>query len=106
MKFGSFPIDEARGGVAVHSIRRDKLVLKKGTTIGDAEIAALRAAGVATIVIARLEDSDIGEDRAAAELAKASAGVNIRVDTASPGAQICSLKLPAYLLSIKPPSIA
>ena len=39
MKFGAVPIAEAEGGVAVHSIRKGSLVLKKGTVIGRAEIA-------------------------------------------------------------------
>lgn len=85
MKFGSFPLDEARGGVAVHSIRKDKLVLRKGTTIGDSEIAALRAAGIAEIVVAKLEAGDIGEDRAAALLAGAAKGEYVRTDEAFTG---------------------
>jgi molybdenum cofactor cytidylyltransferase len=85
MKFGSFPLEEARGGVAVHSVRRDKLVLKKGTAIGDAEIAALRAAGVEEIVVAKLEPGDIGEDAAAQALAEAARGENVRVEQAFTG---------------------
>jgi molybdenum cofactor cytidylyltransferase len=85
MKFGSFTIEEARGGVAVHSIRKDKLVLKKGTTIGDAEIAALRAANVAEIVVAKLEPGDVSEDEAAQTLAAAAGGENVRVDEAFTG---------------------
>jgi molybdenum cofactor cytidylyltransferase len=85
MKFGSLALDEARGGVAVHSIRKDKLVLKKGTTIGDEEIAALRAAGIFEIVVAKLEAGDVSEDEAAQALAKAAKGDNIRVDDAFTG---------------------
>ena len=44
MKFGSIPIEEAEGGIAVHSIRKGSLVLKKGTRIGKGEIAALHRA--------------------------------------------------------------
>lgn len=85
MKFGSLPLEEAHGGVAVHSIRKDKLVLRKGTTIGDAEIAALRAAGITEIVVAKLEAGDIGEDRAAALLAGAAKGEHVRIDEAFTG---------------------
>ena len=53
MKFGAVPVGEAEGGVAVHSIRQSGLVLKKGTLIGKAEIAALKSAGIAEIVVAR-----------------------------------------------------
>jgi molybdenum cofactor cytidylyltransferase len=85
MKFGPLPLEDARGGVAVHSIRKDKLVLKKGTAIGDAEIAALRAAGIAEIVVAKLEPGDISEDEAARELANAALGENVRSDEAFTG---------------------
>ncbi len=85
MKFGPFSPEEAEGGVAVHSIREGKLVLKKGTVIGKAEIAALKQAGIARIVIARLEPGDVSEDQAAGEIAAAIAGQGVRVDKAFTG---------------------
>jgi molybdenum cofactor cytidylyltransferase len=85
VKFGAVPVDEAEGGVAVHSIRKGGLVLKKGTPIGRAEIAALKAAGIAEIVVARIEPGDVSEDTAAAEIAAAVAGVGVRVDRAFTG---------------------
>ena len=85
MKFGSFPIEEARGSVAVHSIRKDKLVLKKGTIIGDREIDALLAANITEIVVAKLEPGDVGENQAATELAAAAQGEHVRIDDAFTG---------------------
>ena len=85
MKFGSLSLEDARGGVAVHSIRKDKLVLKKGTAIGDAEIAALRAAGIHEIVVAKLEPGDIGEDESARALANAGKGDHVRAEDAFTG---------------------
>jgi molybdenum cofactor cytidylyltransferase len=85
MKFGRVPVREAKGAIAVHSIRKESLVLKKGTTIGDAEVAALEAAGVADIVVARLERGDVSEDAAAAEIAAAVAGEGVRIDRAFTG---------------------
>ncbi len=85
MKFGSLPLDEALGGVAVHSIRKDKLVLKKGTTIGNAEVLALRSAGIDEFVVAKLEPGDISEDIAAKALADAAKGEHVRVDDAFTG---------------------
>jgi len=85
MKFGAVPVAEAEGGIAVHSIRKGGLVLKKGTAIGKAEIAALRAVEVAEIVVARLEPDDVPEDVAAAEIAAAVAGAGVRVDRAFTG---------------------
>jgi molybdenum cofactor cytidylyltransferase len=85
MKFGPVLVAEAAGATAVHSIRKDGLVLKKGTLIGPAEIAALQAAGVAEIMAARLEPGDVSEDVAAAEIAAAAAGEGARVDRAFTG---------------------
>jgi molybdenum cofactor cytidylyltransferase len=85
MKFGAVPVDEAQGSVAVHSIRQSGLVLKKGTLIGKAEIAALKAAGIADIVVARIEPGDVSEDAAAAEIAAAVAGEGVHVERAFTG---------------------
>src|SRR5713101_4061336 len=85
MKFGAVPVAEAEGAVAVHSIRNSGIVLKKGTLIGKAEIAALEAAGIAEIVVARVEPGDVPEDAAAAEIAAAVAGEGVSVDRAFTG---------------------
>ncbi|HVV60848.1 MAG TPA: molybdopterin-binding/glycosyltransferase family 2 protein [Pseudolabrys sp.] len=85
MKFGPVSPDQALGGTAVHSIRQGELVLKKGTVIRAAEVAALKAAGVKEIVVARLEPGDVSEDEAAAEIASAVAGEGVRTDRAFTG---------------------
>ena len=85
MKFGPVAPDDALGATAVHSIRQGGLVLKKGTLIGQAEVAALKTAGVTEIVVSRLEPGDISEDQAAAQIAAAVAGEGIRVDRAFTG---------------------
>jgi molybdenum cofactor cytidylyltransferase len=85
MKFGAVPPVQAKGGIVVHSIRQGGLVLKKGTLVGDAEIAALKAAGVLAITVARIEPGDVSEDAAAAELATAVAGPGVYVDRAFTG---------------------
>ena len=85
MKFGPVPPREAEGATAVHTIRQGALVLKKGTLIGPAEVAALEAAGIKDVVVARLEPGDVSEDEAAAEIAKAVAGQGVHVDRAFTG---------------------
>ncbi|HZP77596.1 MAG TPA: molybdopterin-binding/glycosyltransferase family 2 protein [Pseudolabrys sp.] len=85
MKFGPVPPAEALGATAVHSIRERDFVLKKGTRIGPAEVAALEAAGIKDIVVVRLEPGDVSEDDAAAEIATAGAGEGVRVDRAFTG---------------------
>ena len=74
MKFGAVAPKDALGATAVHTIRQDALVLKKGTLIGPVEVAALEAAGIKDVVVARLEPGDVSEDVAAAGIAKAVAG--------------------------------
>ena len=85
MKFGAVAPKDALGATAVHSIRQGGLVLKKGTLIGAAEVAALEAAGIKDIVVARLEPGDVSEDVAAAEIAKKVAGEGVHVDRAFTG---------------------
>jgi len=85
MKFGAVAPKEAIGATAVHTIRQGTLVLKKGTLVGAVEAAALDAAGIAEIVVARLEPGDVSEDVAAAEIATAIAGESVHVDRAFTG---------------------
>jgi len=85
MKFGAIAPKEALGATAVHTIRQGALVLKKGTLIGAAEVAALEAAGIKDLVVARLEPGDVSEDVAAAEIATAVAGEGVHVDRAFTG---------------------
>jgi molybdenum cofactor cytidylyltransferase len=85
VKFGSTPPAQAEGGIVVHSIRKDGLVLKKGTVVGKAEIDALTEAGIASITVARLESGDVSEDQAAGDIAAAVAGAGVRVDPAFTG---------------------
>jgi molybdenum cofactor cytidylyltransferase len=87
MKFGAVSPAEAEGAIAVHSIRQGGLVLRKGTRIGQAEIAALKTAGIAQLVVARLEPGDVSEDAAAGDIAAAlvGRGDSVRVDRAFTG---------------------
>ncbi len=85
MKFGPATPDEAIGGVTVHTLRQGSLVMKKGTTVGRAEADALKAAGIGQIVVVRLEEGDVSEDVAAADIAKAIAGDGVMVERAFTG---------------------
>ena len=85
MKFGPAKPEDALGGVTVHTLRQGALVMKKGTTIGAAEVAALKNAGVDQIVVIRLEKGDVSEDVAAADIAKAVAGDGVIVERAFTG---------------------
>jgi molybdenum cofactor cytidylyltransferase len=85
MKFGAVAPDQAEGGIVVHSIRTDAFVLKKGTVVGKSEIDALKAAGIPTVTVARLEPGDVSEDVAAGDIAAVVAGEGVRVDPAFTG---------------------
>jgi molybdenum cofactor cytidylyltransferase len=85
MKFGPASPGDAIGGVTVHTLRQGPLVLKKGTTIGPAEVEALNKAGVKDIVVVRLEEGDISEDVAAGSIARAIAGDGVNVERAFTG---------------------
>jgi molybdenum cofactor cytidylyltransferase len=101
MKFGAVPVAEAEGAIAVHSIRKGGLVLKKGTLIGKTEIAALKAVDIAEIVVARLEPGDVSEDAAAGEIAAAVAGEGVRLDRAFTGRSNLFAEQPGVLVADK-----
>ena len=98
MKFGAVAPKDALGATAVHTIRQDGLVLKKGTLIGPAEVAALEAARIKDVVVARLEPGDVSEDEAAADIAKAVAGEGVHVDRAFTGRANLFAKTPGVLV--------
>lgn len=85
MKFGPVTPANALGGITVHTLRQDSLVLKKGTAIGPAEVEELIQAGIREIVVVRLEDGDVSEDVAAAGIAQAVAGEGVSVERAFTG---------------------
>ncbi len=80
MKFGPVPVRDALGAIVAHAVKQGDLILKKGVLIGQPEIESLRAAGVASVVVAQLESCDVGEDEAARLLALAIAGAGVRVE--------------------------
>ena len=85
MKFGLVAPKEAIGATLVHTVRQGALVLKKGTPVSWVEAAALEAAGIKDIVVARLETGDISEDLAATEIAAAIAGEGAYIERAFTG---------------------
>src|SRR4051812_20966031 len=85
MKFGPASPRDAIGGVTVHTLRQGPLVLKKGTTIGPAEVEALERAGIKDVVVVRMEEGDVSEDVAAASIALAVGGEGIHVERAFTG---------------------
>src|SRR5690349_17963141 len=85
MKFGEIPVAEAEGAILAHSLKLGATVLKKGRVLSRADLDAIAAAGLAHIVVARLELGDLREDEAAGRIAAAAAGTNITVANAFTG---------------------
>ena len=85
MLFGPLGLSDAEGAILAHSQRTGSGTIKKGTVLSAGHIEALRAAGLSEVVAACLEAGDVHEDEAAARLAEAVAGVNVRVDRAFTG---------------------
>ncbi len=71
MKFGSVALEDAAGGVLAHTARLGGRVLAKGMVLDAGALDALRKAGRADVVVARLEAGDVGENEAARRLAEA-----------------------------------
>ena len=73
MRFGPVAVAEAEGAVLAHSLAAGGLKLRKGRMLSAGDLAALQAAGVAEVTVARLEPGDVAEDAAAEALAAALA---------------------------------
>src|ERR687891_431623 len=80
MKFGAIPLEQAEGAILAHSVKLDRLALKKGRRLSADDLEALRAAGAESVIAAKLEPDDVEEDEAARLVANAVAGPNLRVD--------------------------
>jgi molybdenum cofactor cytidylyltransferase len=85
MFFGTVPAGEAAGAILAHSQEAGGKTYKKGTRLSDHDVAALTAAGVETVIVARLEPGDLGEDEAARRLAAACTGANVEAGMAATG---------------------
>ena len=85
MRFGPVPPDEAVGAILVHSARLKGVALKKGRVLSADDVAALKAAGIGHVTAACLDSGDVGEDAAAARIAKAVAGSGLTVSAAFTG---------------------
>lgn len=71
MKFGPVPVTQAMGAILAHSVALAGKRLRKGVTLEADHIAALTAAGHDSVIVARLDATDVHENDAAAALAAA-----------------------------------
>lgn len=77
MRFGPTPVDEAVGAFLAHALNHGGLTFRKGRVLSAADTAALRDAGIGSVITARLDPGDMGEDAAAAALAAPLTGPGI-----------------------------
>lgn len=85
MKFGAIPPEAAAGAILAHSQVVAGKAWKKGRKLSVEDIALLTAARRESIIVARPEAGDIGEDEAARRLAEALCGPGAVVTEAFTG---------------------
>lgn len=85
MIFGKLPLAQTEGAILAHSLRAGGLVFNKGRIVSAQDIQDLRAAGIESVMVAKLESHDVAEDIAATEIARASAGDGIQTGAAFTG---------------------
>ena len=73
MRFGPVATSEAEGAILADSVGAGGARLRKGRTLWTGDLAALAEAGVARVWVARPGPEDVGEDAAAAAIARALA---------------------------------
>jgi len=74
VKFGRVPLEDADGAILVHTIKTGQATIRKGTRLGAPQLSALRAEGLESVMVARLEPDDADENAAASAIANAATG--------------------------------
>jgi molybdenum cofactor cytidylyltransferase len=85
MKFGPVALLEAEGAVLAHSLAIGRMRLKKGHVLSADDVEQIRQGGIDTVIVARLEAGDVGEDASAEALSRAFSVPGIRAANASTG---------------------
>lgn len=71
MKFGPVDVSQAEGAVLAHSVKLPSGRLRKGLVLTVGHLEEMSEQGITTVICARLEPGDVGEDEAAARIAHA-----------------------------------
>lgn len=71
MKFGPVPTEKSEGCILAHSIQIEGKKFRKGRQLSRADIEAIQKFGLASVIVASLEEGDLDEDAAALRIAKA-----------------------------------
>jgi len=70
-------VEDAVSAISAHAIRTGEVFVRKGSVISVEMATRLKQADIDTLVAARLDSGDVGEDEAALRLAEALAGENV-----------------------------
>ncbi|MSP30558.1 MAG: 4-diphosphocytidyl-2C-methyl-D-erythritol kinase, partial [Acetobacteraceae bacterium] len=97
MIFGIVPLEEAKGCILAHSHRLGGKMLRKGSVIDDAVLAAIRDDGRTEITAVRLQPGDVPEDIAADRLAETMLSPLIARSRAATGRVNLSAEVPGLL---------
>ncbi|MDX2484059.1 MAG: molybdopterin-binding protein [Pseudodonghicola sp.] len=71
MRFGPVPVSEAEGAILAHSVKLEKVRLRKGLKLEAQHLDQIRSGGVDEVIVARLDPGDLHENTAAELLAAA-----------------------------------
>ncbi len=85
MIFAEMPLDEAEDAILGYAMTAGALTLRKGTVLDAVSLALLREAGIGSVLAARLEQGDIGEDEAALAVARIVASADVEIGNATTG---------------------
>ncbi len=101
MRFGPVPAAEAAGAVLAHSLTVGGKRWRKGRALSAKDTSILSDAGIAEVIVARLDPGDMDEDAAAAQIAAAMVpdpgAVDLRLTTASTGRVNVYAEMPGVL---------
>ena len=105
MKFGPVPVREAKGAVLAHSVALPGGSIRKGVVLKAPDIDLLEVAGVAEVIVARLDPEDVPEDAAALRIGEVLAGEAVRLGVAATG-RVNLIAERAGLIRVNAPAVA
>lgn len=104
MRFGKVQRAAAAGGILAHSLRRGRIVFRKGQVLGPAELAALAEAGIDEVTVAQLDPGDVEENEAARHVAASLGGSGVVAGAPGTG-RVNLFATHAGLLSFEPAAV-
>lgn len=85
MKFGRRALSDCLNAILVHAVYLPDGRIAKGTCLTSNHLSRLHAGGIEEVVVAMLEEGDLGEDAAANMIAVALMPANVRLSAAATG---------------------